>query len=178
MSSSLPATQYQRLRLIQNTVRVPAGLYLDNKAALNVYQPPTAAFNFVNWNQMSDRAIPHVQPITTASGSAYHASSLRRSLVRARPGAGSPGGVGVDINHNSYARYLLRLKGKGPMQSQRIPQTFGRPQRFSAAGPVYGGKTVKTSIAGLGWGSQGNGSESNSGGGVVAFGCCPTALTS
>lgn len=34
------------------------------------------------------------------------------SLTRDRPGSQAPGGSGVDIKHNSYARYLARLKGK------------------------------------------------------------------
>jgi len=151
------ASRYQRLRLIQNTVRVPESLYANDKAALAVYQPPLSAFQNVNWNQMSDRAAPHVQTVVTASGSQYHGSSLRRSLVRPRPGAMSPGGVGVDIKHNSYARYLLRLKGGGPCQSQTIPPTFGKvPIVFNPAVPIYGGKTVKTSIAGSGWGAPSN----------------------
>jgi len=34
-----------------------------------------------------------------------------------RPGAGSPGGIGVDIKHNCYERYLNRIKAKQPLRT-------------------------------------------------------------
>ena len=66
-----PASQYQTLKIIQNTVRVPASLYMNDLAALNVYQKPGEEYG-VNWNQMSDRRVRHVQPTTVAGGSFYH----------------------------------------------------------------------------------------------------------
>jgi len=77
----------------------------------------------VNWNQMSDRKYPHVQK-ANASGSNPGGNSTRRTRTRLRPGALSPGGVGVDIKHNSYERYLNRLKGKTDMFKQRPPQSL------------------------------------------------------
>jgi len=155
-----PATQYQRQKIIQNTVRVQSSLYTMNLAALSVYQRPNLTYSFadnsgatyvvppsVNWNQMSDRKEPHVQVVVTGSGSSYGASSTKRTIVRLRPGALSPGGSGVDIKHNSYERYLNRLKGKGPVRRGVIPPTYGSPYiPFNRAFPVYGGKTMKTSI--------------------------------
>jgi hypothetical protein len=155
-----PATQYQRQKIIQNTVRVQSSLYTMNLAALSVYQRPNLTYSFadnsgatyvvppsVNWNQMSDRKEPHVQVVVTGSGSSYGASSTKRTIVRLRPGALSPGGSGVDIKHNSYERYLNRLKGKGPVRRGVIPPTYGSPYiPFNRAFPVYGGKTIKTSI--------------------------------
>jgi len=55
--------QYRQLQLIWNTVRVPQSLYMGDLAALNVYQSPGTLG--VNWNQMSDRRQPHVQPKLT-----------------------------------------------------------------------------------------------------------------
>uniref|UniRef100_A0A6C0E369 Uncharacterized protein n=1 Tax=viral metagenome TaxID=1070528 RepID=A0A6C0E369_9ZZZZ len=155
-----PASRYQKLKLIQNTVRVPSSIYTMNVGALNVYQKPDTTFqtvatngaNFVvspgvNWNQMSDRRNPHVQTVVSGSGSAYGGNSLKRTLTRLRPGALSPGGVGVDIKHNSYDRYLARIKGKAPLKRQAIPKTFASPYiPFNPAFPVYGGKLFKTSI--------------------------------
>jgi len=155
-----PATQYQRQKIIQNTVRVKSSLYTMNLAALSVYQRPNLTYSVadnsgatyvvppsVNWNQMSDRKEPHVQRVVTGSGSGYGASSTKRTIVRLRPGAMSPGGSGVDIKHNSYERYLNRLKGKGPVRQGVIPPTYGLPYiPFNRAAPVYGGKTIKTSI--------------------------------
>ena len=142
LSSSDPASQYHRLKIIQNTVRVPASLYMSDLGALNVYQRPSPGLYNVNWNQMSDRAIRHCQPNIT-----NHGSSTRGTMTRNRPGAGNPGGCGVDIKHNSYYRYMARLKGKGPVRRGVIPPTFGDPIPFNQAFPIYGGKTMKTSIS-------------------------------
>jgi hypothetical protein len=142
-----PVAQYLKLKIIQNTVRVPGSLYVHDLGALTTYQQPNPAYG-VNWNQMSDRAVRHVQPKTVAGGSFYHASSTRSTITRCRPGAGCPGGAGVDIKHNSYDRYLNRLKGKGPVRRGVVPPNFGAPLPFSPAFPIYGGKTMKTSIVG------------------------------
>jgi hypothetical protein len=48
------------VKRIENTVRVPSSEYTMNKSALNVYTPPQSQFAYVNWNQMSDRAVPGV----------------------------------------------------------------------------------------------------------------------
>jgi hypothetical protein len=142
-----PASQYIKLKLIQNTVRVPASLYVHDLGALTAYQRPDPRYG-VNWNQMSDRAVRHVQPNIVTGGSFYHGSSTKNTITRCRPGAGCPGGAGVDIKHNSYDRYLNRLKGKGPLRRGVVPPNFGTPLPFNAAFPIYGGKTMKTSIVG------------------------------
>ena len=160
LASNNPASRYQKLKLIQNTVRVPSSIYTMNIGALNVYQRPNTAYSKVeldnigyivspgvNWNQMSDRKNPHVQKVVSASGSAYGGNSLKRTITRLRPGALSPGGVGVDIKHNSYYRYLARLKGKGPLRRGPVPKLFLSPYiPFDLAYPVYGSKLTKTSI--------------------------------
>jgi hypothetical protein len=142
-----PISQYQRLKLIWNTVRVPSTLYMSDLAALTVYQHPRL-YEGVNWNQMSDRYQRHVQPVTVAGGSSYHVSSTRHSITRPRPNAGCPGGSGVDIKHNSYDRYLRRLVGRGPARRGVIPPNYGKPIVFNPTFPIYGGKTTKTSIVG------------------------------
>ncbi len=131
-----PAAQYQRLKIIQNTVRVPSSLYSMNIGALTVFQHPAGAAR-VNWNQMSDRAQPHKQAATVSM----------KSSVSIRPGNMSPGGVGCDIKHNSYSRYLARLKGSRPLRKEKLPENYGAEHiPFSYIMPVYGGKVVKTSI--------------------------------
>lgn len=159
LSSNNPVSQYQRLKIIQNTVRVYSSLYTMNLSSLNAYHPPLKIPQivvqngtpyvvpaFINWNQMSDRASPSKQVIHTGSGSTYGASSTRHTIVSDRPGAMSPGGVGVDIKHNSYDRYLNRIKARKPLRRGVIPPTFGLPIVFDCADPIYGGKTVKTAI--------------------------------
>jgi hypothetical protein len=154
-----PASQYQRQKIIQNTVRVSSSLYTMNLAGLTVYKKPLKVYQKVeqagtiyfapprvNWNQMSDRPIPSIQTAQTSSGSIYRGSSTRHTIVRNRPGAMNPGGVGVDIKHNSYDRYLNRLKGKSVLRRGVIPADYGQPIPFIRAYPIYGGKTIKTGI--------------------------------
>ena len=131
-----PAAQYQRLKIIQNTVRVPSSLYSMNIGALTVFQRPSGT-GLVNWNQMSDRGQPHKQAATVSM----------KSSVSIRPGNMSPGGVGCDIKHNSYSRYLARLKGSRSLRKEKLPENYGAEHiPFSYIMPVYGGKVVKTSI--------------------------------
>jgi hypothetical protein len=130
-----------------------------NLAGLSAYQKPLSTWQVVEqagtpylapprvcWNQMSDRPEPSVQRATIPTG--YYTSSNRRhtSVTSSRPGCQTPGGVGCDIKHNSYDRYLNRLKGKGPLRRGVVPPTFGLPIPFNPALPVYGGKTIKTNI--------------------------------
>jgi hypothetical protein len=103
---------------IWNTVRVPASEYVMNLASLNTYQSPSATYNNVNWNQMSDRAKPANSQVSKINIVPSRGNSTRTSLTRDRPGSQAPGGKGVDVKHGSYARYLARLKGKGPLRTQ------------------------------------------------------------
>ena len=147
MTSNTPATQYQRLKIIQNTVRVASSLYTMNLGALNAYVKPTAATYNVCWNQMSDRPVPSKQQTyVPTKGGIIGSNSTRHTVTGPRPGAQSPGGIGCDIKHNSYDRYLNRIKGKAPLRRGVIPPDFGAPIPFNRAFPVYGGKTTKTSI--------------------------------
>jgi hypothetical protein len=147
LSVSNPASQYQRQKIIQNTVRVQSSLYTMNLGALSAYTKPLYRSQmiqqsgsvfivppYINWNQMSDRPQPSIQRVVNGSN---------RTIV---PGAMSPGGVGVDIKHNSYDRYLRRIKGKTPLRRGMIPPNYGDPIVFNRAYPVYGGKIVKTNI--------------------------------
>lgn len=146
LTSSSPATQYQRQKIIQNTVRVAASLYTMNLGALNAYVRPVLKTR-VNWNQMSDRPIPSVQnTYVPTAGGLIGSSSTRHTVTSSRPGAQSAGGKGCDIKHNSYDRYLNRIKGKAPLRRGPIPPKYGVPIPFNPALPVYGGKTTKTSI--------------------------------
>lgn len=133
ISSDDPAIINQKQKIIQKVVRTNSSLYTMNIAGLNVYQEPSQKYQVVeqaganyiippglNWNQMSDRSRPSHQIVKTGSGSTYGSSSLRGSKVRNRPGAMSPGGSGVDIKHNSYERYLNRIKGKGLLKKGKI----------------------------------------------------------
>ena len=150
LNGNSPADQYQKLKLIQNTVRVQGSLYTANLGPLTAYTKPindrSKGLYGVCWNQMSDRPVPSVQRATVPTG--YNTSMNRRhtSVTSSKPGSQTPGGIGCDIKHNSYDRYLNRLKGKGPLKRGFIPPAFGAPIPFNPAFPIYGGKTVKTNI--------------------------------
>jgi hypothetical protein len=147
LTSNTPASQYQRLKIIQNTVRVASSLYTMNLGALNAYTQPTSDTYNVCWNQMSDRPVPSIQKTyVPTKGSTVGSNSTKHTVTGPRPGAQSPGGIGCDIKHNSYDRYLNRLKGKAPLRRGVIPPDFGAPIPFNRALPIYGGKTTKTSI--------------------------------
>lgn len=62
---------------------------------------PKRKYNYLNWNQSSDRAIPSIST-----------NFIPRIKTSNRPGGTSSAGKGVDIKHNSYARYLARKKSK------------------------------------------------------------------
>lgn len=130
VACSAGATQ----RRIQNTVRVSQSEYLENLAGINVYTKPIAKYGFVNWNQGSDRAEPGQVHRNVPS---HNANSTKTSITRMRPGSCSAASQGVDIKHGSYARYLARIKGRGPYRTQSVP----------AAVPVEGNKTKKYGIA-------------------------------
>ena len=95
---------------------------------------------------MSDRPVPSVQRASIPTGYATSMNRRHTSVTSSKPGSQTPGGAGCDIKHNSYDRYLNRLKGKAPMRRGVVPQNFGKPIPFNPAFPVYGGKTMKTNI--------------------------------
>lgn len=116
---------------IWKQVRVPASLYSMNLAALNMaserLKNATLA-NPINWNQSSDSFVASQQ-------TAYHpthGNSLKRTLTSMRPGAGAPAGTGVDVKHNSYARYLGRKKAVNLSTQSKTT---------AASVPIQGNKT-------------------------------------
>lgn len=146
LTSNTPQNKYQIQKQIQKTVRVSSSEYLMNKASLNAYRSPLLETK-VNWNQQSDRPIPSVSKSTIPTG--YHTTLNNRhfSQTSSRPGCQTPGGIGCDIKHNSYQRYLLRLKGIKPLRRGIIPPTFFVPNLpFQRSSPMYGDKQLKTSI--------------------------------
>lgn len=147
LTGNTPADQYQKQKLIQNTVRVYASLYSMNLGSLSSYvAKPKNVYN-VGWNQQSDRAYPSVQKANIKTGFYNSLSGTHQSYTSSRPGTQTPGGIGCDIKHNSYDRYLNKLKGRSVLRRGVIPPTFGSPYiPFNRAFPIYGGKQFKTAI--------------------------------
>ena len=146
LTGDSPAEKYQKLKLIQNTVRVPSSLYISNLSSLSAYKSATSTPLGVCWNQMSDRPYPSNQRVTVPTGYGNSINKKHTSVTSSRPGCQTPGGIGCDIKHNSYDRYLNRLKGKGSLRRDNVPTNFGATIKFNTAFPIYGGKTVKTNI--------------------------------
>ena len=117
-------------RRTYNVARIPASEFSMNLAAFNVYRG--SRVNGQTWNQSSDRAVEHETPNPVPS----HGNSTRGSVTRLRPGAMRPGGKGVDIKHNSYARYLNRIKGGAMAQGPYVGNRVG-------AGAVVNNKVQK-----------------------------------
>jgi hypothetical protein len=117
---------------IWQQVRTSSALYTLNLAALTSGASILASKSNVNWNQRSDRVLAASQPPLHPT----HGNSLRTTLTSDRPGAGSPGGKGVDVKHDSYARYLNKKKASTlKTQTQQV-----------AATPLYGNKTRMTGL--------------------------------
>ena len=129
----------QRQKQIQGVVRVPASEYAMNKAALNVYEDYYDAYKnggIIPWNQSSDRFYPSGSKKGDNINVATRGNSTLRSITRLRPNASSAPSnsraQGVDIKHNSYARYLNKLKGRGPLRGQNVPPSI-RPVALQGA---------------------------------------------
>ena len=124
---------------IWKTVRVPSSIYTMNLASLTVpngpANEPRAQYNFVNWNQLSDRAVPSIQRACVPT----RGNSTRSSITAARPGACAPCGKGVDIKHDSYARYLAKKK------AGHLKTNTGNPCLFGCK-PVQGNKSYPVGV--------------------------------
>lgn len=146
--SNSAANRYQIQKQIQNTVRVDSSVYTMNLGSLSAYKkPPIHPYGGVCWNQMSDRPFPSVQKTYVPTGSNCSLNKKHTSVTSSRPGGQSPGGIGCDIKHNSYDRYLNRLKGKSALRRGTMPPDFNAPEiPFNRAYPIYGGKVMKTNI--------------------------------
>jgi hypothetical protein len=118
---------------IWNQVRVASSLYITNVGSLTSAAERLKNGPNVNWNQRSDRQNASIQTAVHPS----HGNSTKSSLTNHRPGCGAPGGTGVDIKHDSYARYLNRKKA-GNLRSQSVHNR--------ATVPIYGNKTYATNV--------------------------------
>lgn len=129
-------------KIIQKVVRVDESEYIMNKGALSVFTKPVSRYNYVNWNQQSDRAIPGIVHHNVPS----RGNSTRTSITRMRPGSTSaasssiPGSKGVDMKHGSYDRYLAKLKGAKALRTQSQAST-------QIVVPVHGNKTRMFGVA-------------------------------
>ncbi len=109
----------QEQQRIWGQVRAAASSYLQAKAALTAGSDLTLQNSNTNWNQRSDRWVAHVQTAVQPT----RGNSLRSTLTSGKPGAGAPGGSGVDVKHDSYARFLNKRKAAVLRQGVAAPPT-------------------------------------------------------
>lgn len=64
-----------------------------------------------NLRNQSDRCEPHFDG-NMNNNIPTRGSSTKTSITSNRPGSMNPGGIGVDVKHGSYARYLGKLKAR------------------------------------------------------------------
>ena len=102
-------TKYKK---VQKTVGVSSSEYAMNKASLMVFKNKRHPTHTVN--NASDKLQTAV-----SNNTPRHGNSLMRTRYSLRPGAMNPGGVGVDVKHNSYARYLARKKGQRALRAEQ-----------------------------------------------------------
>ena len=103
---------------IQNQVGVYESQITDIKGTINIGNELIKSTKHIKlWNNLSDRSAPSKQPNNVSS----RGNSVTRSITSNRPGSMVPGGVGVDVKHGSYARYLGKLKA--PIISKTDEQT-------------------------------------------------------
>ena len=66
--------------------------------------------NNINNNNQSDRQYASNSLLSRFRVVTRSPSSLKSTKTSLKPGALCPGGIGVDIKHNSYDRYLAKKK--------------------------------------------------------------------
>ena len=99
---------------IQNQVRISESQLTDVRSAVySGFDFFQARYNktFIPGSQnMSDRIVPHIQRGYIGRRGSFKGNSVRHSITSSKPGSTGPAGIGVDVKHGSYARYLAKLK--------------------------------------------------------------------
>ena len=116
-------------RRTYNVARIPASEFSMNLAAFNVYRG--SRVNGQTWNQSSDRAVEHGNSESGSSTEIAHEEVLQDYVQVQCDLVGK-----VDIKHNSYARYLNRIKGGAMAQGPYVGNRVG-------AGAVVNNKVQK-----------------------------------
>ena len=131
--STAPYPRSEQKRILK-TVRLASSDYVNSLVPQTVYD--ATAPGQLPWNNMSDRAVAGVVHSHVPSRGV---NSAHATITRARPGACSAPGSGVDVKHGSYARYLAKLKGK----------TVGRSCSTASVvpTPIRGDKTQYFSVS-------------------------------
>jgi len=90
-NSSIPVSEIQIQKEIQNQIRVPSSEYTMNKSSLSINNENLNSNN-KNWHNMSDRKNKH--------------GKINQINSSIKPNSG------IDVKHNSYARHLGKIKSQ------------------------------------------------------------------
>ncbi len=94
---------------INKQVKISSSEYTSKKLTLERKKESNDGKNVCEyWHNGSDRK--NASMVT--NNVPRNGNSKRSSLTSSRPGSMSAPGKGVDVKHDSYQRYLLKLKGK------------------------------------------------------------------
>ena len=107
-----------RRRIHSIGIRQPSNMRTSRIASLNTHDCNNVC---APQNNLSDRATPSVSVARVKR----NGSSTRRTQTANRPGAMTPGGIGVDQKHGSYERYLNAKKGR--LLRAANPNTAAQP---------------------------------------------------
>ena len=136
-------------KVISKSVGQSSSQYLGNLGSLEVLNWKDASCNqgeqVYQASQASDRYQKARVPITAVVPT--RGNSTKRTQTSLRPGALGPGGRGVDIKHNSYARYLAKKKGTAIL-GENIPTKLKKSKhnvnnKFMKPWVVAGGVACK-----------------------------------
>lgn len=120
---------------ITKSVGQSGSQYLGNLGSLEVWRDNSCSpiglvksGNIENLaSQASDRykkaRVPKTAVVPTRG------NSTKRTQTSLRPGALGPGGSGVDVKHNSYARYLAKKRG-GVILGENTPVNINNSKRI------------------------------------------------
>jgi hypothetical protein len=121
---------------IWKQVRVPSSQHTSVLSATHA-SADSAKYPFVNWNQSSNSSVPSRQVVYVPS----RGNSTRSTVTSLRPGALSAGGEGIDIKHNSYARYFSRINSNNLATCSSSTSLI----------PLYGNKNSNYGILSSSW---------------------------
>lgn len=94
--------------IVQKRIWKQVGVPSSQRASVLSYMhgsSNSSTTSSLNWNQSSNNYLASVQTTYVPT----RGNSTKSTVTRLRPGALSAGGVGIDLKHNSYARYFCRL---------------------------------------------------------------------
>ena len=116
--------QIMKLAILNQTITKSVGQsgsqYLGNLGSLEVWRDASCS-QVKQASQASDRY--HISRVPKTAVIPSRGNSIKRTRTSLRPGALGPGGRGVDIKHNSYARYLAKKRG-GVILGENPPNTI------------------------------------------------------